>query len=93
MAKRKREGERRTARQFRPLAPDKAFKERWETLYRSAVLEFDHNRLPQRIADAKAAISARALRLTKSPAGHEKEEDAIKRALHILQLLQEGPPL
>jgi hypothetical protein len=50
--------------------------------------------MAQRIEDAQAAILGRERRLAKSPAGHEKEYETIRRALHILSLLREvGPGL
>jgi hypothetical protein len=67
-------------------------KQEWEKLYRAAVLEPDRSKLAQRIADAQAAILGRERRLAKSPAGHEKEYEAIGRALHILTLLREVGP-
>jgi len=71
---------------------ERALKQEWEKLYRTAVLEFDQSRLAQRIDDARSAILARARILTKSPAGHEEEQDAITRALHILDLLHKAEP-
>jgi hypothetical protein len=69
-------------------------KQEWEKLYRAAVLESDRSKLAQRIEDAQAAILGREGRLAKRTAGHEKEYEAISRALHILSLLREvGPGL
>jgi hypothetical protein len=69
-------------------------KQEWEKLYRAAVLESDRSKLAQRIEDAQTAILGRKRRLAKSPAGHEKEYEAISRALHILSLLRDvGPRL
>jgi hypothetical protein len=67
-------------------------KQEWEKLYRAAVLESDRSKLAQRLEDAQAAILGRERRLAKSPAGHEKEYEAISRALHILSLLREVRP-
>jgi hypothetical protein len=67
-------------------------KQEWEKLYRAAVLEPDRSKLAQRIEDSQAAILGRERRLAKSPAGHEKEYEAIGRALHILSLLREVGP-
>lgn len=64
-------------------------KPEWEKLYRAAVLESDRSKLAQRIEAAQAAILSRARRLAKTPASHEKEHEAISRALHILSLLRE----
>ncbi len=64
-------------------------KQEWEKLYRAAVLEFDRGKLGQRIEEAQAAILGRERRLAKSQAGHEKEYEAISRALHILSLLRQ----
>lgn len=64
-------------------------KQKWEKLYRAAVLEPDRSKLAQRIEDAQVAVLSRERRLAESPAGHEKEYEAISRALHILSLLRE----
>lgn len=74
--------------------PRSDHKQEWEKLYRTAVLESDRSKMAQRIEDAQAAILGRERRLAKSPAGHEKEYETIRRALHILSLLREvGPGL
>jgi hypothetical protein len=65
-------------------------KQDWEKFYRAAVLESDRSKLPQRIKDAEAAILKRSRTLSKPPANHGKEQDAITRALHILSLLREA---
>ena len=65
-------------------------KQDWEKLYRAAVLESDPSKLLRRIEDAEAAILERSRNLSKSPANHGKEQDAITRALHILSLLREA---
>ena len=65
-------------------------KQDWEKLYRAAVLESDRSKLLQRVVDAEAAIRERSRTLSKSPANHGKEQDAITRALHILSLLREA---
>ena len=63
-------------------------KQDWEKLYRAAVLELDQGRLPQRIAQAQAAILNRSQRLAGLPPVSGREQDAIIRALHILHLLR-----
>lgn len=63
-----------------------------EKLYRSAILELDRSKLPQRIEAAQAAILARSRRLADSPVGDCREQDAITRALHILLLLRKIEP-
>jgi hypothetical protein len=65
-------------------------KQRWEKLYRAAVLESDPSKLLQRVEDAEAAIVERSQSLSKPPGNHGKEQDAITRALHILNLLREA---
>ena len=62
----------------------------WEKLYRAAVLESDRSKLLQRIEDAEAAILERSRSLSKPPGNNGKEQDAITRALHILNLLREA---
>jgi hypothetical protein len=65
-------------------------KQDWQKLYRAAILEFDRNRLLQRIEEAETAIIERSRSLSKPPANHGKEGDAIIRALHVLGLLRQG---
>ena len=54
---------------------------------RAAVLESERSKLAERIENAKSAMLGRGRRLAKSPTGHERECEAITRALHILTLL------
>jgi hypothetical protein len=63
-------------------------KQDWQELYRAAVLEFDRSRLPRRIEDAEAAICKRLRSWSKPFSDHAREQDAITRALHILNLLR-----
>jgi hypothetical protein len=65
-------------------------KQDWEKLYRTAVLEFDRNRLLQRIEEAEAAILSRSRSLSTPRSNHGRERDAIARARHILSLLREA---
>jgi len=62
----------------------------WEKLYRAAVLEFDRNRLLQRIEEAEAAILSRSRSLSTPRSNHGRERDAIARARHIFSLLREA---
>jgi hypothetical protein len=65
-------------------------REDWEDFYRAAVLEFDRTRLLQRIEDAEAAIRKRSRNWSKPLSDHAREQDAITRALHILNLLRKS---
>ena len=63
-------------------------KQGWEKLYRAAIIESDRSKLLQRVEVAEAAILERSRRLSQSSANHEKEQEAITQALHILSLLR-----
>ena len=64
-------------------------KQNWERLYRTAILESDRSKLPERIEVAEAAILGRLRSLGGSPASSARERDVINRALYILRLLRE----
>ena len=68
----------------------RSVKQDWEKLYRAAVFESDRNKLLRRINDAEAAIQKRSRSLSKPPGNNGKEQDAIARALHVLNLLREA---
>ena len=59
----------------------------WQKPLQEAILEFDIVRLPERIAEAEAAIFVRQLALANSPDGHS-ERDAIRDGLRILSALK-----
>jgi hypothetical protein len=59
----------------------------WKQLYQCAILEFDHTKLPQRIAKARHAMMDRSQELkTESKAGEFLD---LEYALHMLGLLEE----
>jgi hypothetical protein len=55
----------------------------WKKLYEAALLEFDPNLLPQRIAEAQKAIDERALALRANGDGNS-EKEALENALVAL---------
>jgi hypothetical protein len=59
----------------------------WKEVYKAALFEEDHDKIPQRIADAEQALMARAHELF--PAGLEqaREQDAIENAMYFLRVL------
>ena len=67
-------------------------KQDWEKYYRTAVLESDRTRLPQRIEAAEAAILERSQSFSEQPGHNRREQIAITRALHILSLLRKAGP-
>ena len=67
-------------------------KQDWEKLYRAAILEPDSRKLVERVQRAKSAIIARGRILAHLSTGHETEQEAISRALHILDLMGNSEP-
>jgi len=67
-------------------------KQDWEKLYRAAILESDSSKLVERLEQAKSAILARGRALARLTTGHETEQKAIDRALHILDLMGDIEP-
>jgi len=59
---------------------------RWVALYRSALLELDHSRLPGRIRDARETMEKRLQELQQRPNASE-ELRALNDALHNLRVL------
>jgi hypothetical protein len=59
----------------------------WQRYYVVAVLETDPSRLPQRIAEAHAAIKARVGELSQDHFGTPEERAEIETALSGLKLL------
>jgi hypothetical protein len=62
------------------------FTARWKQLYAAAVLELDDAKLPDRIAQARAAISDRAADSLISPSDEERR--ALNDALRFLQVIE-----
>jgi hypothetical protein len=60
----------------------------WPALYREAVLESEHGRLPARIDVASAAIRRRAKELWYVSPLETKERRDLDAALHFLRLLK-----
>jgi hypothetical protein len=60
----------------------------WRELYKAALFETNHEKLPERIADAEGAIVARARELFASSADTIEEDQALDDALYALRALQ-----
>ncbi len=60
----------------------------WQGVYRTAILETNIARLPQRVADAEAAIAKR-LQTISMGADHRAESHAIEDALAALRILKQ----
>lgn len=60
----------------------------WQRFYQLALLEIDHTRLLQRIAEANAAIKARIEALNQDHGGTPEERMAIDSALGGLSVLR-----
>jgi hypothetical protein len=60
----------------------------WRNLYYAALFETEHERIPERIADAEKAIVARARELFAAGADTIEEDQALDDALYALHALQ-----
>jgi hypothetical protein len=60
----------------------------WSELYREALFESDHNRLPARIDEARQAILCRARELFYAGSPETRERRDLNAALHFLGLLR-----
>jgi hypothetical protein len=60
----------------------------WRELYKAALFETNHEKLPERIADAERAIVARARELFASSADTIEEDQALDDALYALRALE-----
>src|SRR6266481_1871962 len=61
---------------------------RWKQIYEGALLEPDRAKLPERVAQARAAIPDRAEKILTVSLGDEHR--ALNHALRVLQLLEEA---
>lgn len=61
----------------------------WRTFYVAALFEADERRMPQRIAEAKGALVARARELFLTPDDHLQEQSAIDEAFQALHALEQ----
>ena len=62
----------------------------WQRPLQAALLEFDPQRLPERIVAAETAISTR-LQLLSSRANGDSERQAIQDGLRLISFLKERP--
>jgi hypothetical protein len=59
----------------------------WRELYKAALFETNHEKLPERIANAEKAIVARARELFATSADTIEEDQALDDALYALRAL------
>jgi hypothetical protein len=64
-------------------------KEEWVSLYQSALIELEEERMPERIKAACEAIVARMEKLSTLPEPHPAERQAIEDALRGLRSLEQ----
>ena len=62
----------------------------WRELYRDAILEADRNLLPERIAAAQEALTARARELFHAEGDNIEEEHALDDAMYALKALRDA---
>jgi hypothetical protein len=60
----------------------------WHVLYHAALFETDRSKLPQRIAEAEAAILARVKELFIVNSDHIEEDQILDDALYALRALR-----
>ena len=63
-------------------------REKWEELYRSALLELEHSLISGRIREAREAIAVRLEKLHSLPGLHSEEQQAIQDALSNLRAVE-----
>jgi hypothetical protein len=61
----------------------------WKDLYRSAILEIDRDKLPERIDAAEEALVARARELFHESGDNIEEQHALDDALYALRALRD----
>ena len=60
----------------------------WKQLYRAAILESNHKRIPERVAEAEEAIIARARELFRTAGDDRDEKEALDGAMYALHALE-----
>ena len=60
----------------------------WREFYKSAILEVDLNKLPERIAEAEKALVERARELFQKPGDNIEEKQALDDAMYALHALR-----
>ena len=60
----------------------------WKNLYTAALFEIDRAKLPERIAEAEAALIVRARELFHAPGDHIEEQEAVDDAMYALRALR-----
>jgi len=61
-------------------------KDKWEEVYRLAVLEVDRRKMPDRISAARDAVAGR-LEQMEGDSNHREERDRLEHALNALKVL------
>jgi hypothetical protein len=60
----------------------------WKSLYTAALFEIDSSKLPERIAQAEAALIVRARELFHASGDNIEEEEALDDAMYALRALR-----
>jgi hypothetical protein len=62
----------------------------WKVLYQAAITETDINKLPERLSDAEAALTARARELFYASGDDGEEGESLDNAMCILHSLRQS---
>ena len=69
--------------------PDEYEREKWYSVYETAMVELEQAKIAGRIGDAREEIAARIEKLRDIPGLHEREKQAIEDALNGLRMLEQ----
>ena len=69
--------------------PDEHEREKWYSVYETAMVELEQAKIAGRIGDAREEITARIEKLRDIPGLHEREKQAIEDALNGLRMLEQ----
>lgn len=69
--------------------PDEYEREKWYSVYETAMVELEQAKIAGRIGDAREEITARIEKLRDIPGLHEREKQAIEDALNGLRMLEQ----
>lgn len=65
-----------------------AARKAWQVLYKAALFENDHDKIGQRIAEARTALITRARELFEARGDNMEEEQALEEAFYALHALE-----
>ena len=69
--------------------PDEYEREKWYSVYETAMVELEQAKIAGRIGDAREEITTRIEKLRDIPGLHEREKQAIEDALNGLRMLEQ----